>query len=105
MGIAKIEVNVSINVSNRAVERRAVDTALAICGHWLTMHLFKGNVLVPGAHWSVNDTKSVNKIVKYAWLGQILWEKYKPFRGEGVLFKTVGEKERQSTKILCSKRT
>lgn len=105
MGIAKIEVNVSVNVSNRAVEQRAVDAALAICGHWLTMHLFKGNVLVSGACWSINYTKSVNKIVKYAWLGQVLWEKYKPFRGEGVLFKTVGEKERQLTKILCSKRT
>lgn len=48
MGIAKIEVNVSINVSNRTAEQRAVDTALASCGHWLTIHLFKGNVLVPG---------------------------------------------------------
>ena len=91
----KIEVNVSINVSNRTVEQRAVDTALASCGHWLTMHLFKGNVLVPGAHWSINYTKSVNKIVKYAWLGQVLWEKYKPFRGKGVLFKIVEEKGKE----------
>lgn len=41
---------------------------------------------------SINYTKPVNKIVKYAWLGQVPWEQYKPFRGEGVLFKTVGEK-------------
>lgn len=69
-------------VSNSPVEQRAVAAAVASCGHQLTMHLLNGNVLVPGAHWSVNFTKSINKTVDYSWLGYVLWENRKHFRAK-----------------------